>query len=169
MNQEYRLGLRAIKTAVAVFICMVISTAFNRPDEFFAPVAAIICMQQTYDQTFKTGLQRFIGTVVGGITGYIILEIMQYIPFYSEGANIIVIPVCLLLVIYFCNLINYKGSVVIGGIVLMSVLSKTGSGADSALIYVINRVLDTTIGIAVAMVVNRFFLPKKKEQKEDAS
>lgn len=161
MNQEYRLGLRAVKTAVAVFICMVLSRLLNRPGDFFASIAAIICMQQTYDETFKTGLQRFVGTAIGGLTGYVILEVMDQIPFYSEGANIFVIPICLLLVIYICNFINYKKSVVIGSIVLISVLSMYKSGVDSALMYVINRVLDTTMGIIVAMIINRFFFGRQ--------
>lgn len=165
MNQKYRLGLRAIKTSVAVFVCMVISNILHRPDDFFAGIAAIICMQQTYDETFKTGLHRFIGTAIGGVTGYVILEIVERIPFYSKDANVFIIPLCLLIVIYFCNLINYQGSVVIGSIVLISVLSMYDRGVNSALIYVVDRVLDTTMGIIIAMIVNRFFLPKKSKRQ----
>lgn len=161
MNQKYRLGLRAIKTSVAVFICMIISNVLHRPDDFFAGIAAIICMQQTYDETFKTGLQRFIGTAIGGFTGYVILEIVERIPLFSKDSNVFIIPLCLLIVIYFCNFINYQGSVVIGSIVLISVLSMYDRGVGDALVYVVDRVLDTTMGIIVAMIVNRFFLPKK--------
>ncbi len=165
MNQKYKLGLRAIKTSIAVFICMVLSSVLHRPDDFFAAIAAIICMQQTYDETFETGLHRFIGTAIGGFTGYVILEIVEHVPFYSQNFNILIIPLCLLIVIYLCNLINYQGSVVIGSIVLISVLSMYDRGTNSALIYVVNRVLDTTMGIIVAMIINRFFLPKKSKDQ----
>ena len=164
MNQRYKLGLRAVKTAVAVFICMFFANFFNRSDGFFASVAAIICIQQTYDKTFKIGLQRFVGTLIGGGTGYIILEFIHVINFSSKWINTIIIPFCLLFVIYVCNVIDYKGSVVIGGIVLISVLLKNDS--SGALIYIINRIIDTTTGIAIAMIINRFFLPEKNFRKE---
>ena len=55
---------------------------------------------------------------------------------------------------------NKQSSVVIGCIVLVSIIAMPEKNVDGTLFYVINRVIDTSIGIVVAMFVNRFFLPK---------
>ena len=74
INKDYRLGLRAIKTAIAVAICAFISMFFNHEDIFCACIASVICLEQTYEQTWDTGINRIIGTLIGGIVGYLALE-----------------------------------------------------------------------------------------------
>ena len=69
INTDYKIGLRAIKTAIAVFVCAVISMFLNHQDVFCACIASVICMEQTYEETVITGINRFIGTVIGGFIG----------------------------------------------------------------------------------------------------
>lgn len=154
-NKEYKIGLRAIKTAVAVFLCALISMIFKREDIFCSSIAAIICMQQTYKQTIDTGINRFIGTLIGGIVGYIALELSDYIPNY-EWMRIFVLPFCILSVIYICNKIDKKQSVSIGCIVVLVIVARLGDPMSSTFMYVVFRVMDTLVGIFIAMVVNRF-------------
>lgn len=164
MNQKYKLGLRALKTAIAVFLCLLIAIIFNRSDMFFASIAAVICMQQTYDQTYSIGIHRLIGTTIGGAIGLGALLIMKYSP-YKEYLDIILAPLCILVVIYICNVVEYKNSVVIGCIVTLSVILQhaTLNAYTNTFLYVINRVIDTCIGIIIAMLVNKFLFRKKSE------
>lgn len=165
MNQKYIPGLRAIKTAFAVFLCFLLSLLLNRSDPFFASIAAIICMQQTYNQTFYIGVHRFIGTIIGGVCGYLMLEIGQFNSIFGQSwTNTILAPLCILLVIYICNVFNFKASVSIAGIVLLSILSRPDMSANNTLMYVIDRVIDTSLGIIIAMLVNRYMFPKKTKQ-----
>lgn len=161
LNGGYKIGFRAIKTAIAVFLCLVISFLLKKEDAFFSSIAAIICMQQTNDETFKAGLHRLVGTTLGGIIGYVVLEIISSLPVYYDVLNIFLIPACVLLVIYLCNAINKKSSVGIGCIVLVSILSDLDRSTQDTLLYVINRVIDTSIGIVIAMLVNRFLFTKE--------
>ena len=63
--------MRAIKTALAVFCCLLISIPLHRESPFFSCIASIVCMQATWEKSLKSGLNRFYGTLLGGaaITG----------------------------------------------------------------------------------------------------
>ena len=170
MNQHYRLGLRALKSAISVSLCLFIAIIFNRQLPLLASIAAIICIQPTDDETYKVGLHRLVGTSVGGAIGLIVLLLMKFLPYrqYLQYINLILAPVCILAVIYICNVINHKSSVVIGCIVVLSVLVEWSDSAyGNTFMYVINRVLDTSIGVIVAIVVNKFFFKKHYKEKSN--
>lgn len=155
MNPEYKLGLRAIKTAIAVFLCLLLALIFKRTDNLFACIAAIICLQPTPHKTVNSGLERLVGTLVGGIVGYILLLMVYKLP-YKEITTLSIAPFAILLVIYICNFICLPASVGISCIVVLSVLTWPDGNVNDSLMYVVNRVLDTSMGIVVAMFVNRF-------------
>ncbi len=159
MNKKYKLGLRAIKTAISVFLCLLIAFIFNRTDTLFASIAAIICLQPTYNETFNSGLQRLVGTLIGGVVGYLILLAIYKLPF-KEITTLFVAPIAILTVIYICNVINQPSSVSISCIVVLSVVMWPNGNISDSFLYVVNRVLDTSMGIVVAMLVNRFTFVK---------
>ena len=163
MNLGYKLGLRAIKTAISVFLCLLIAYILNRTDTLFASIAAIICLQPTYNKTFSSGLQRLVGTLIGGVVGYLILLTIYKLPF-KEFTTLLVAPIAILIVIYICNLISQPASVSISCIVVLSVVMWPDGNISDTLMYVINRVLDTSMGIVVAMLVNRFTFTKHNIQ-----
>ena len=163
LNTHYKLGLRAIKTAIAVSVCLFISVAFNRDAYFLSAFAAIICMQQTYDETFTAGLDRLFGTIVGGLIGYLLLQCSVLISWYSNWWNILFAPLCLLLIIYICNTFNQQPSVSIACIVMLCIISQPDDNISDVLMYAVNRVIDTSIGVIIAMLINRFFYPKDKK------
>ncbi len=162
LNIKYKIGLRAIKTALAVAVCALLSLFFSHEDIFAACVAAVICMERTSQQTINTGINRFLGTMIGGIVGYIALEAVGALPYY-EWIRVILLPICVLVVVYICNLINRQPSVSIGCVVVIIILSRLGeSTGSSTLIYVVQRVCDTLLGVLVATVINKFTFKNKK-------
>lgn len=167
INKNYKIGLRAVKTAIAVSLCMLMTYIFKIDEAFIAAFAAIICMQPTYNQTFKSGLNRMFGTVLGGVIGYALLELATFIPLYQSWWNVILAPVCLLIVIYLCNMFNKQPSVSIACIVLLCCIAQPTETINDTFIYVVNRVLTTTIGIVIAMLVNKFLWPKRSKQEYD--
>ena len=167
MKKNYKIGLRSVKTAIAVSLCMLMTYIFKIDEAFIAAFAAIICMQPTYNQTFKSGLNRMFGTVLGGVIGYALLELATFIPLYQSWWNVILAPVCLLIVIYLCNMFNKQPSVSIACIVLLCCIAQPAETINDTFIYVVNRVLTTTIGIVIAMLVNKFLWPKRSKQEYD--
>ena len=157
---KYKVGFRAIKTTVAVAICIVLSLVLRRHDKFFASIAAIICMRKTNLETSAAGFGRLIGTIIGGVIGLLVLLITQIFP-HKELINLLLSPLCVLLVIYICNVFGRKSSVEIGTIVILSILmSHSETAYTNTFMYVINRVLDTSMGVLVAMFVNKFMFRK---------
>ena len=154
INKSYRLGQRGIKTAIGVCVCALISMFLRHEDIFCACIASVICMEQTFAQTKDTGIHRVIGTMIGGIIGYVFLELCYITPYY-EWARVVALPICILLVVYLCNVINRKASVSIGCVVVIVILSRSVDNVGSTFTYVLQRVCDTLIGIAVAMVINK--------------
>lgn len=159
MNPKYKLGLRAIKTAFSVFLCILIDFLLGYSDALLASVAAIICLQPTYNETFKVGVHRLIGTMIGGVIGYLILLFAHTFP-HKEIMDLILAPISILIVIYFCNVINHPSSVVISCIVVLSVVTAPAESVNGTLMYVVNRVFNTSMGIIVAMFVNKFMFKK---------
>lgn len=154
INKGYRLGQRGIKTAIAVCVCALISMFLRHEDIFCACIASVICMEQTLAQTKHTAIHRVIGTMIGGMVGYVFLELCYITPYY-EWARVLALPVCILLVVYLCNIINRKASVSIGCVVVIVILSRSADNVGSTFTYVVQRVCDTLIGITVAMIINK--------------
>ena len=77
----HRIGLRNIKTALAVAICMVIFQVIGRENAFYACIAAVICMKDTVSSSFTMGKNRLIGTIIGGLFGICVIYIMIRLPF----------------------------------------------------------------------------------------
>lgn len=171
MNWSYKPGFRAIKTTIVVLLCLVVSALLKRENTFYAAIAAVVCLQPTYEQTFQLGLNRAIGTIIGGLFGYLVIELCADIPYYHQYWHLLIVPAGVLLLIYICNIINKKAAVSICCIVFLSITANSSRDITHALSYVVNRVLDTSIGIVLAMFVNRFIVPRQKvgTKKETAT
>ena len=148
-----RIGMRNIKTALSVFLCLLIFERIQRENSFYACIAAVICMQPTLDNTFKKGLSRIIGTAIGGVVGIILLVIGE--SYISEGAFILLIPIGIVILIEICISIEQRDSVSISCVVYLGIMIMHRYQGDYFW-YTLNRVIDTSIGIIIAAFVNRY-------------
>jgi uncharacterized membrane protein YgaE (UPF0421/DUF939 family) len=122
---------------------------------FYAAIAAIICMQNTVEESFKVGRNRVLGTILGAVIGVI---------FYSiRPTSILLSGVGIMIVIYICNLVKWNKSVTIAGIVFCVIMTNL-DGRDP-FFYALNRVLDTLLGIIVAVLVNYFIVPPNRLER----
>lgn len=144
-----KVGMRNLKTALSVTICVALSQFFNRQYIFYAAVAAVISMQSSVADSFKAGKNRMLGTIVGAIIGLVCALI-------SPG-NVVLCGLGTVIIIYVCDLLGWRKSVTISCTVfLLIMLSLNGRPPVQ---YSINRTLDTFLGIAVAVLVNYFISP----------
>lgn len=159
-----KIGMRNIKTAIAVFICIITLgfSKFNFP--FYACIAAIITMDKTIYNSFKIGKNRTIGTTIGALVGLVFALLMPN--------NNFLIPLCMAigisLTIYLCNTLGYKKSITIACIVFIAI---TGNlKGTSPLHYATNRLFETVLGIIIAVIVNYLvFPPNLKKQIFESS
>ena len=151
-----RLGARTVKTALYVAICLLLNLLLRDEISLYAAVAAIVCMQSSFENTVKTAVDRLVGTGIGGAMGLAALPVMQ-----SEfPAYLIVSPLLVIAAIYLCNAIRKSGAATICAIVLISVLLIT---PDNKTPYAeaFFRIAETVMGVLVAMAVNRFIFPAR--------
>jgi uncharacterized membrane protein YgaE (UPF0421/DUF939 family) len=154
-----KIGMRNIKTTLSVFICLLLFGVINRENSVFACIAAVICMQNTVVDSMEKGIARIIGTIIGGVVGALVLFIVN--TFFNDNLLIFIIPLGIMILIQICVVINMKQSVIICCVVYLSVMI-TKNHDGGYLLYTINRVLDTSIGILIALLVNKYVgIPEK--------
>lgn len=162
------IGLRTIKTIVAVFISMVISSFRVDSRPFYSAIAAVLCMQKDSENSFKVGLNRFVATIVGAVIGCLFLMFEYYIYVVdNQILRYFLISIFLIPVIYICVYTKRPGSVATGCVVYLAIVI-TNVG-ELPYVSAWNRFLDTTIGIVVAILINKFLNNpfKKSENGEE--
>ena len=149
-----KIGLRTVKTGIAVSLSMLISTIFNAGNSFYVVVAAIIAMQPTVSDSWKMGLNRILGTFVGAIIGAAFA--------YSIPVNPVTAGIGVIVLIYILNRLKWSESIAIGTVVFIGIFL---NGGANHLEYALGRIFDTTIGIGVAVVVNYLIYPPTYDRK----
>lgn len=144
-----KIGMRNIKTALSVMICIVIFQIFNMGSPFYAAIAAIISMQSSVADSFKIGKYRMLGTFLGAFVGLVFALI--------GPSNPILIGLGVMIIIYVSNLLDWNKSISIAGVVFIAIMVNLNGG--SPFVYSLNRIIDTSIGIVVAVLINYFISP----------
>ncbi|MDF2948258.1 MAG: hypothetical protein K0R07_268 [Sedimentibacter sp.] len=148
-----RIGMRNIKTSTSVFLCLLFFEFLNRDNAVQACIAAIICMQNTIDDSFKKGLDRVIGTIIGGIVGAMVLFFIE--TYGHEQLLLFIIPLGIMILIEICVYLKLKQSIIICCVVYLSILI-TKQHEGGYIFYTFNRVVDTTLGIVITIFVNKY-------------
>lgn len=138
-----KLGMRNIKTGLAVMVCIIVSK-YIVENPMYSAVACIISMQDTVKGSVKAGFDRIKGTIIGGIVGYLSVLI-------SPG-NPIICGLGAMLTIYLCNLLKLNNAITVASVTFVSI--HMGIIVSDPARYSIFRVIDTSIGVLVALVIN---------------
>lgn len=149
MKRDYRIGMRYIKTALAVTLCILIAEGLHAEYPFFSAIAAIITMESTVAAGFIAGRNRILGTFVGAAIGLLFVILMPENPFLS-GFGV-------MLIIYICHHMGWHQTISIATMVFLAIMLNL-QGHDPVL-YSINRIEDTLLGIIVALGVNVLVFP----------
>ena len=127
----------------------------------FACIGAIFGTGSSMSNSRLNGGNRFFGTIIGGVLGMILFRI--YIIFYPDGQTrllmLVFVLVGVVLLILVSRLCHWLGAIQPGGVVLCIILFNTP--VDSYITYCLNRILDTGIGVAIALVIS-WLLPRER-------
>jgi len=173
VDTHYRIGMRVVKTAAAVGICLLFALLFGGIESILiTAVAVIVTIRATQEETVKSGIFRIFGTIIGAALGCLTVLISLFLPYYSEGLFVIVIPIMLLLNLYICNVLNLQDSCSISCVVNILIATQIApliNPMDEALTFALMRVRDTFVGVTVATIMNIVpyeisdFLKKRKQ------
>lgn len=147
-------GMRTWKTVVAVFLALLIDSGHPGSMPFYAAIAAVICIQPNPKSSLEVAVNREIATLIGGAVGlgFLMLEICLG-RFDPPVLRYALLAVCLVPLISLSVWMGRAKSTFLTCVVFLSVALLHASDT-SPYLFAWNRVLDTSIGIGVALAVN---------------
>lgn len=161
------LGQRIVKTTVAVFVCLIIYylrgySGSSMPTE--SAITAIICMQPYVKGSRDYALNRFAGTFIGTLWGLLFLTLLL-IPGLTHRMVLVygLMSLGVLCALYSAVLLGKADSSVQAAIVFLCIVI-TFPEIETPFLYIGRRILDVFIGTLVAIGVNVFRLPRRKQR-----
>ena len=157
---HFHVGMRNLKTALAATLCALLYFPFGR-NPTFACIGAIFGLGSDMGNSWLNGGNRLFGTIIGGFIGMALFRI--YICFYPEaGTHLLLYPllfVGVILLILASRFFRWPGAIQPGGVVLCIILFNTP--VSTYVSYSLNRMLDTGIGVIIALIIN-LLLPRER-------
>ncbi|KAF5082660.1 HAD hydrolase family protein [Acetobacterium wieringae] len=161
-----KVGMRIFKTFIAVYLCFLIYLLRGEQGSpFYSAIAAILCMQPYVSNSFKVAMNRTLGTFIGGAMGLgLLIFERSFIPVDMPMLQYLVVSLCVIPLIYFTVAIKKPTASYITCVVFLSITVTHGADVNP-LIFTIDRIVDTLIGIFVSLGVNAFHLPRRRNRK----
>ncbi|MGX7394994.1 FUSC family protein [Carnobacterium mobile] len=158
--ENYRLGMRTIKTAIAVAICVLLFHFTERGTPMIASLSAIYALRENWKSSFTFGKTRILGNTIGALTATLLVLIQKYMG-ESFLLELIGVPIAVILIIILCDRVQ-NNSGIIGATAAFLIIYYT-IPVDNAVQYAIQRVFDIFIGTFIAVSVNLLIpvFPKK--------
>lgn len=144
------IGLRTVKTAVAVIIAMLVVDLLGTTDSklIFAMLGAMAAVQPTFKESVEAFLSQIIGVIFGAIAGILLLA-LRMPPLVTTGIGII-------LVITLYNILRIRYSPSLPCFILVMLCTTPDV---QPLMHALGRIWDTAIGLAIGMLVNMLIFP----------
>lgn len=158
------IGSRILKTAIAVFICLLIHIAKGyRGGISESCITAIICMQPYAKDARKSAIGRIVGSTFGAFWGLAFLMLMFRLP--GTAAHMLIVyflmSLGVILAVYTCVVLNISDTAGLAAIVFLCVVINYPD-VDPSLLGTFLRIFDTILGVLVALAVNSFRIPTRK-------
>jgi uncharacterized membrane protein YgaE (UPF0421/DUF939 family) len=155
-------GKRILKTLVSCLaVCLVYEYVLGGRNPCFACIGAVYGLGSQFQEGFRHGFNRFVGTLLGGL-----LTIPFYWLYYNRPlglpANLYLI-LGLFLVIY-CNRALGANNAIQPGVVVYFVVMFT-QPAEGYLSYTIARIIDTGVGVLFSLLLT-VLRPSKIDQQK---
>lgn len=149
---KHRMGLRIVKTGIAVTVCVAVSFLLKLNQPFFAVVATVMSMGKSIDISFKAGKNKVVGVVVGVAIGYGFALL--------SPANAGLCGIGIILTLYLCQLLKLDGAATLSCFLFSAMMFFQSFGAHVVTWqFAVSCVFDSVIGIAIAVVVNLIIMP----------
>lgn len=147
---KLRLGLRTIKTAVAVIIALALVEIFGTSGSrlIFAMLGVMAAMQPTFKESWESCLTQILGVILGAAAG-LLLQMLPVSPSITSGIGIV-----LVIVVY--NSLGIRFSPSLACIIVVTVCTAPDLNPVG---YAVERIWDTAVGLVVGMVINTLVFP----------
>lgn len=155
-----RIGLRTIKTAVAVILSMMIVTAYGATTSklIFAMLGAMAAMEPSFKASLESCLTQVVGMSLGALVGILLL--------YLNLPSLVVAGIGIVLVITLYNVFQIRFSPSLPCLIVV-ILCTTPD--IQPITYALGRFWDTAIGLGVGMLVNTLIFPYDNSKRIQAT
>lgn len=146
-EHRHRIGMRIIKTVVAVFLCGLL--AFLRDTSaLYSMFAALFCVQKSAGKTIESSVNRVLGTLVGGVVGVLTVYAMDTLHIlHIDLLRYLLMSLLLIPIIEFTLFIKKPD---IAGMACMVVMCLVVDPGDKPAVYSIERLFETAVGVVLA-------------------
>ncbi|MCI1965287.1 MAG: aromatic acid exporter family protein [Oscillospiraceae bacterium] len=144
-----RLGLRIIKTGIAVTVCIAVSSLLHLNQPFIAVIATVISMGKSIDLSVKAGKNKMAGVIIGSAVGTLFAAILP--------GNAGLCGIGVILSLYLCHLFHLESAGVLSSFSFAAVMF--GAAQSAPLEYALPCLGAALLGIAVAVLVNLTVMP----------
>ena len=157
-----RIGMRIVKSALGVFLCFVIYILRGRRGApFYSALAVLWCIQNYTRNTLSNAMQRTVGTVIGACYGLIFILCKLYVADFGNTLwHYLMLAAMIVPVIYTAVLFHRKNAAYFSCVVYLSIVVNHLADANPFL-FVLDRTMDTMIGILLGLAINSAHLPGK--------
>lgn len=176
-KRKMTIGMRNIKTAISVIICVILTRIFAligentdmgifepfynfvfvRSTPLYSCIAAVVSMGSTVGETVETGLARIVGTFIGG--GLAVFHLWLTEKYTGEIFYYLTVFAFIVGLIFICNLAGKGNASAIGGMIFLIVIFS--SRDEPAYVYALHRLIDTAGGVLISFGVNRFIAGRR--------
>ena len=153
---KFHIGLRTVKTAVAVIIAMLIVDSYGATTSklIFAMLGAMATVQPTFKESLESCMTQIIGVLFGALVGVILLTL--HVP------SLIAAGIGIILVITLYNAFGIRYS---PGIPCLIVVTLCTTPDIQPFTYAVGRIWDSAIGLGVGMLINTLIFPYDNSQQ----
>ena len=140
--KRFRVGQRAIKTAVSVGLALALAMVLGSSLPIFAAIGAISVMSRTWVDSLKESLNQIAGTFLGYLIACVFVTVLPNPTFFVWMA------LGVLCVISLCIGLKLNFAIPLASIVFADVCLYTGG---DSIVYGFHRFTDTLVGLVVAL------------------
>ncbi|MVB12563.1 Aromatic acid exporter family member 1 [Caprobacter fermentans] len=144
-----RLGLRIIKTGIAVTFCIAVSNILHLNQPFIAVIATVISMGKSIDLSVKAGKNKMIGAVIGSAVGAAFAAVLP--------GNAGLCGIGVILSLYLCHFFHLQSAGVLSSFSFAAVMF--GAARNAPWQYALSCTGAALLGIAVAVLINLVVMP----------
>lgn len=157
-----KIGLRTLKTGLSVFICILISILFHRETYIVSALTAIFTLREDMMNTIRFGKHRVVGNIFGALTSLFAMFLFNLLG-SEKAVQLFVMPLLIILMISLLSHFGFQEGTVGACATLMTILFMIPT--TESYHYAFERVIDSFIGMSVAIAVNQL-LPNKQATKD---
>ncbi|EKM9526739.1 FUSC family protein [Listeria monocytogenes] len=156
MRERFTLDPRVAKVLISITIAVLLFPVMG--DWIVYPTyvfnAIYITAQMSKGDTYKSSIERIIGTIVGGLLAALVYLLVP-------NHHYIMIPIGAALAVMLSYLFTKKFTMVI---VVITVMVLVGKGDGEPIVFLRDRLFDTMIGLVIGFTVYALY-PRKKNKK----